>query len=77
MNNYLLPLSIIIAAIIIAFGMGHLASEIRIAQMCDDVKTTMSADVQFVNKELSYEEMQIKYANLCVYKERKLLPRLF
>ena len=77
MNNYLLPFSIIIAAIIIVFGMGHLASEIRIAQMCDDVKTTMSADVQFVNKELSYEEMQIKYANLCVYKERKLLPRLF
>lgn len=77
MSNYLLPLSIIIAAIIIAFGMGHLGSEIRIAQMCDDVKTTMSADVQFVNKELSYEDMQIKYANLCVYKERKLLPRLF
>ena len=77
MSNYLLPLSIIIAAIIIAFGMVHLVCEIIIAKMCDDVKTTMSADVQFVNKELSYEDMQIKYANLCVYKERKLLPRLF
>ena len=40
MKNFLLPISIIIAAIIIALGLGHLASEIRIAQMCSDFDNT-------------------------------------
>ena len=75
MNNYLLPSSIIIAAIIIAFGMGHLASEIRIAQMCDDVQQTMQGEYSLGY--LSSDDIEWKYAELCTLQERELLPRLF
>lgn len=75
MSKYLLPLSIIIAAIIIAFGMGHLASEIRISQMCDDIQQTMQGEYSLGY--LSTDDIEWKYAELCTLQERELLPRLF
>lgn len=60
MNNYLLPTSIIIAAIIIGLGLGHLAKEIRIAQMCYDPKMTVNI-AEVVDKEFNNS----KFLKLC------------
>ena len=56
MNNYLLPTSIIIAAIIIALGLIHLGYDMRVAQMCNDIKMTIqlatAVDKEFNNSKL-------------------------
>ena len=72
MKNFLLPISIIIAAIIIAFGLGHLASEIRIAQMCSDFDNTGGFIIQTMGEEKVKEMMKV-----CLTHHPVLLKELF
>ena len=72
MKNYLLPLSIIIAAIIIAFAIGHFASEMRIAQMCSDFEMTQRMMYE-TNKESEVTEL----INICLKHQPVLPMRIF
>ena len=58
MKSVLLPISIIIAAIIITFGLVHLASEIRIAQMCSDFDNTGGFIIRTMSEEKVEEMMK-------------------